>query len=125
MGFWIFMLIMDLLIPLTMLGFGKLFMKMAPKTINYAFGYRTNRSMKNQDTWEFAHHYCGKIWFWCGLVMTPLTIVAMLFVIGGSEDLVGTVGGWICSIQLVPMIGSILPTELALRKNFDKDGRRK
>ena len=29
MGFWIFMLIMDLLIPFTMIGFGKMFLKKA------------------------------------------------------------------------------------------------
>ena len=27
MGFWIYMLIMDLLLPLTMIGFGKYFIK--------------------------------------------------------------------------------------------------
>ena len=62
MGFWIFMLIMDLLIPFTMIGFGKMFLKKAPDQINYVFGYRTSMSMKNQDTWVFAHYYCGKIW---------------------------------------------------------------
>ena len=67
MGFWIFMLIMDLLIPFTMIGFGKMFLKKAPDQINYVFGYRTSMSMKNQDTWVFAHHYCGKIWYICGL----------------------------------------------------------
>ena len=51
MGFWIFMLIMDLLIPFTMIGFGKMFLKKAPDQINYVFGYRTSMSMKNQDTW--------------------------------------------------------------------------
>lgn len=50
MGFWIFMLIMDLLIPFTMIGFGKMFLKKAPDQINYVFGYRTSMSMKNQDT---------------------------------------------------------------------------
>ena len=37
MGFWIFMLMMDLLIPLTMIGFGRYFMAAAPKEINSAF----------------------------------------------------------------------------------------
>lgn len=66
MGFWIFMLIMDLLIPFTMIGFGKMFLKKAPDQINYVFGYRTSMSMKNQDTWVFAHHYCGKdlVYLW-------------------------------------------------------------
>ena len=52
MGFWIFMLIMDLLLPFTMIGFGRYFMKKAPKEINSVFGYRTSMSMKNKDTWE-------------------------------------------------------------------------
>ena len=39
MGFWIFMLIMDLLLPFTMIGFGRYFMKNAPKEINSVFGY--------------------------------------------------------------------------------------
>ena len=33
MGFWIFMLIMDLLLPFTMIVFGRYFMKKAPKCI--------------------------------------------------------------------------------------------
>lgn len=57
MGFLIFMVIMLLLTPLTMIGFGKYFIKSAPKEINGAFGYRTSMSMKNKDTWQFAHNY--------------------------------------------------------------------
>ena len=34
MEFCIFMLIMDLLLPFTMIGFGRYFMKKAPKEIN-------------------------------------------------------------------------------------------
>ena len=69
MGFWIFMLIMDLLLPFTMIGFGRYFMKKAPKEINSVFGYRTSMSMKNKDTWEFAHKYCGKVvCLWNGYV---------------------------------------------------------
>ena len=51
MKFWIFMLIMDLLLPFTMIGFGRYFMKKAPKEINSVFGYRTSMSMKNKDTY--------------------------------------------------------------------------
>ena len=54
MGFWIYMLIMDLLVPVTLIGFGKYFKTKAPKEINAVFGYRTSMSMKNRDTWEFA-----------------------------------------------------------------------
>lgn len=116
MEFWIFMLIMDLLLPFTMIGFGRYFMKKAPKEINSVFGYRTSMSMKNKDTWEFAHKYCGKVWYVCGMVMLPITVIFMLLVIGKNEDCVGSMGGIICGVQLIPLIGSILPTEIALKR---------
>jgi len=125
MEFWIFMLIMDLLIPFMMIGFGRYFSKRAPKEINMVFGYRTNMSMKNRDTWEFAHRYCGKIWLTCGLILLLLSIFLMIFVIGQNKDTVGVLGGIICVIQLVLLIGSILPTEIALRKNFNQNGSRR
>lgn len=86
MGFWIFMLIMDLLLPFTMIGFGRYFMKKAPKEINSVFGYRTSMSMKNKDTWKFAHKYCGKVWYVCGIIMLPITVIFMLLVIGKNES---------------------------------------
>jgi len=125
MGFWIFMLIVDLLIPFTMIGFGRYFLKKAPKDINMVFGYRTARSMKNKETWDFAHKYCGKIWYVCGLIMLPVTVLFLLLTIGKSENCVGTVGGIICMVQLIPLIGSIVPTEIALKKNFDINEKRR
>jgi len=125
MGFWIFMLVMDLLIPLSMIGFGKLFAKKAPKEINMFFGYRTSMSMKNKETWEFAHHYFGKLWLRMGWITLALSIIAMLFVIGKDESVVETFGVIVCGIQLVLLFVSIFPTEIALRNNFDKHGNRK
>lgn len=124
MGFWFFMLIMCLLFPAIMILFGKIFLKTAPKEINYIFGYRTNMSMKNRDTWEFAHKFCGKIWYYVGLAMLPISVIPLLFVIGKGENIIGTVGGIICMIGVAVIIASIFPTEIALRKNFDKDGNR-
>ena len=125
MGFWIFMLLMDLLIPLTMVVFGKMFMTKSPKNINVVFGYRTTMSMKNKDTWEFAHKYCGKLWLKCGLVLLPLSIVPLIFTFNKGTDIIGTVGGIVCTVQLVPLIGSIFPTEAALKRIFDKNGNRR
>lgn len=122
MGFWIFVLIIVLLIPSVMIGFGKYFMKKAPNEINAMFGYRTSMSMKNKETWDFAHQYCGKIWYICGLITLPITIILMFLVIGKSTDYVGTI---IVFVQLVPFIGCIFPTELTLRKKFDKNGKRR
>lgn len=125
MGFWIYMLCMGLLFPAIMLVMGRYFMKTAPKEINYIFGYRTNMSMKNKDTWEFAHKYIGKLWFRFGWILVPITIIPMLFVLGKSEDTIGTVGAIVVAIDLIILISVIFPTEMALKKNFDKDGNRK
>jgi len=78
MGFWIFMLIVNLLIPFMMIGFGKYFTKTAPKEINMIFGYRTTMSMKNKDTWVFAHKYCGRLWYITGMIMFPISVILML-----------------------------------------------
>ena len=49
MAFWLFMLIMNLLIPFTMIGFGFYFQKHPPKEINELFGYRTSLSIHGKQ----------------------------------------------------------------------------
>lgn len=97
----------------------------APKEINGIFGYRITMSMKNKDTLKFAHTYCGKIWYVGGLILLPISILAMFMVIGEIENIIGTVGVILCFVQLVPLADAIIPTEKALKKNFDKNGNRK
>ncbi len=65
------------------------FSRSAPKEINSAFGYRTSMSMKNADTWQFAHHYFGKIWRTLGWILIIPSVIPMLFVIGKGNDPVG------------------------------------
>ena len=125
MGFWIFMLAMGLLFPVVMILFGTMFMKSAPKKINYIFGYRTDMSVKNRDTWEFAHKYFGKLWFRLGLLLIPITVIPMLFVIGNSENVVATVGLIVSFVNTVTLIVPIFFMENVLNRTFDKDGKRK
>ena len=124
-GFWIFMLLMDLLTPLTMIRFGRLFLTKPPAKRNAAFGYKTTMSVKNKDTWEFAHKFCGRLWFWCGLALLPVAVIPLIFVLNRSIAVIGTVGGIVCLIELVPLVGSIFPTEIALKKTFDRNGLRR
>lgn len=125
MGFWIFMLAVDLILPAAMLSLGRRFMKNPPKEINSNYGYRTSMSMKNQDTWDFAHRLCGKLWWITGLVLLPATVLALLFVLGEDTARVGRAAAIVCGAQLLPPLLSFIPVELALRRNFDRDGRRK
>lgn len=125
MRFWIFMLLVGLLCPVIMIAAGISCLKAAPKKINSVYGYRTELSMKNQDTWEFAHKYCGKVWLRGGLILLPVAVIPMLLVIGKSTEIVGIVGSIIGMLGVVVLIASIFPTESALRKNFDERGNRK
>ena len=81
--------------------------------------------MKNPETWAFAHHYFGRIWYICGLVSLPLSIAAMLLVLGRGTDAVSAVGSVLCCVQLIPVVCAIIPTERALRREFDDDGNRR
>lgn len=119
------MLIMDLLIPVVMIAFGKMFMHKTPRDINYIFGYRSSMSMKNKDTWAFAHKYCGRLWYVVGWILLPLSVIPFLYILGKDTDAIGMVGMIVCVVQLLPLIGSIIPTGIALRKTFDENGNRR
>lgn len=122
---WAFMLIMDLVIPLSMAGFGKMFMKGGPEGINTLFGYRTVMSMKNKDTWEFAHKYCGRIWLKTGLILLPVSVIPLLFVFNKDITTVAIVGLIVMFVQLIPMLFPVHMTEAALKKTFDENGVRR
>ena len=120
MGVWIFMLAVDLLIPLTMIGFGTRFVRKPPDRINAVFGYRTRRSMKSMDAWRFAHGYFGKLWKTIGWVLLPLSVIPMLLVLGKDEQTAGWTGSAVMFVQMIALIAPIFPTERALKKRFDK-----
>lgn len=123
--FWIFVLAMDLLLPGVMIGFGREFMKNPPKEINPGYGYRTAMSSKNQDTWDFAQRKMGEVWYKWGKILLIPSALPLLLVLGRDLATVGTVGAAICLWQLIPMLGSAAVVEWALKKSFDKHGKRK
>ena len=125
MVYWIICLLINLLLPFTMIGFGKHFMVKPPAEINKYFGYRTALSMKNKDAWDFAHKYFGKIWYIAGFATLPIAVIPMLFVIGKDVNCIATVCLIVCVVMAIPLVGSIPLTEKALRKNFDKNGVRR
>lgn len=127
MNFWIFMFVMNLLIPLVMIIYGRVFEKKPPQIAisKFAFGYRTVMSMRNEETWEYAHRFFGKLWFRFGIAVGLISIIVLFFFIGKDKDTVGFAGMIICYVQLVAMLLPVIPTELALRRRFDKNGNRK
>lgn len=122
MRLWIFMFVMALAVPLLMILMGNFFRKGIPAEINKTFGYRTFRSMRNQNTWTFAHQYCGKLWWRVGWIMLPVSVALMLvFLLLRPGRLL------ILSLALLCVQGGVLlalffPVELALKHTFDEWG---
>jgi len=119
------MLICNLLIPLMLLFFGISFSKKGPEAINPLFGYRSDMSMKNRDTWDFAHSFCGRIWKRSAAVLLPLTVILMLLLYGRDAEFIGYVSIALMAVQLLPLILAVILTERALKKAFDENGLRK
>ena len=125
MLFWLFCLYMDLLIPVVLLLLGQRFLSRPPKSINDFYGYRTTRSMKNQATWDFAHRTCGRLWFRLGLILLPVSIIAMVPVLGREAGAVGLWCAAVALIQTAVLVCSIFPVERALKRHFDDFGRKR
>lgn len=118
MFFFIFMICMSVLTPIIFFFCGKLFINNAPKKINYVYGYRTRMSMKNQETWEFAHKYISEFWIQYTPYLAIASVIPYVFVYGASEDTIGILGAVIVFLQLCYIFASIAYTEKALRKHF-------
>lgn len=111
-----FLFITTMMTPILMIFIGLLWKKHPPKQINSFYGYRTARSMQSQEAWDFAHAYHAKIWLLWGSVLLILSLAAMILIYRQENyeifDIV------IVGIQIVVMLVSIMPTELALKKKF-------
>jgi uncharacterized membrane protein len=118
-----FSLIMTLILSLTMIGFGYLFIKKPPRTINYWYGYRTGMSGRNQDTWDFAHAYAGRVWLKSGW-LTLLVSVPAVYLLRRTSNFEDLVLG-LFYIQMMVLLLVIPITERALRKTFDREGKRR
>lgn len=115
--------VMTLLIPLLMLVTGLIFSRWTPKSINYLFGYRTRRSMINQETWNFANRTMGRIWItWSLLLLIPSGLV-LFFLKTRVEQNLETWIVVLTLVQLAVLILSIIPVERALKAKFDDKGR--
>ena len=125
MWFFISMFICNMLIPLIMIIGGYFMYKKTPKEINSVVGYRTKMSKKNKDTWMFAHNYCGRLWLKLGMALLIPTVIVQIPFIHSNDNVIGTVTLIVETVQLVVLIGSIIPVENALKKTFDENGIRR
>ncbi|MBO4981193.1 MAG: SdpI family protein [Lachnospiraceae bacterium] len=125
MWFWWFMFVCNMLYSLTMILAGWYMWKHYPKEINSVAGYRSGRSQMNMDTWKFANENCGTRWWKIGWIMLVPTIIVQIPFYGKSDDAIGWIGLAICIIECTILVISTIPTEKALKNQFNEDGSRK
>ena len=96
-----------------------LFYKYPPRKINTLYGYRTIRSMKNKEIWNFANTYSTKLLFNFSLLTCIIQII-FIYKDPNSETLL--LFSWLIFILFSGL--GIWRTELELNKYFDKKGNR-
>ena len=119
-----------LILPISMICFGKCYKENAPKEINKTLGYRTKMSMLNDDTWEFAHNYWGEICGKIGIFLVPIPILPMMFsffILKNDIEHIGVVGFFVIALIIIEITAyyvAIFLTEKALKKTFNRNGMR-
>lgn len=117
--FWLFTLATALLIPGCMLYFGRRFQKKPPEKINGGYGYRSARSMRSQEAWDFAQMYSGRFWFRAGRPAMAVSLVWTLLLLGRDIGTVGTFTMVLTGLQMLPLLAVIPATERALKRKFE------
>ena len=99
-----------------MLLLGWLLKKFPPKKINHLYGYRTQRSMKNQATWEAANTYSSLVFFKVSLYSFFIP-VGLYFLYPQLNVLITIVTNTLLLLYVL-----IYATEKQLKTRFDTQG---
>lgn len=125
MEVWILNLIVSLFIPVFMIIYCNVYRVKAPKDMNGSNGYKTTMSRLSKDTWEFANHYYNRIMRIAGWILLMISIMVMFFTFGKDDNIIFNSILALFGIQIVVILICIIPTEKALRKNFDEYGNKR
>ena len=66
-----------ILLPILLIVFGWWLKYTTPKNRLGAFGYRTERSRRTQQAWNFSNKMAGKYWLLEGIIMLPVSVLAL------------------------------------------------
>jgi uncharacterized membrane protein len=107
--------------PLIILVVGVVFCMYPPKKINEFYGYRTTRSRKSQEAWDFAQRYSAKLMTVLGLAALAVASIAHWLRIRlclNSEYVMLYDNGITAVLVVMLVLPPIVLTELQLRKRF-------
>lgn len=103
-------------LPLLLIGY--LYKIRPPKKINHMYGYRTKRSMKNQQVWDYANKIGANAIINSGII-TSISGLIPLFIDWEHAHFIPL------SVLIISLIGGIIYCEKMLNKHFDQLGNPK
>ena len=88
-----------------------------PKKINGLYGYRTNKTIKNDIIWQYANSFFGRhLLLYAGVSFFCALLLAFINPIISWQPM---------AIMLLAIAVTVIKTEQELFNNFDEEGKRK
>lgn len=85
-----------------------------PKKINWFYGYRTIKSMKSQEAWDFAQRYSSRLLLFSGFILLIIACCALLFPV--YNEIVEVILSMI--FVFAAAFGLLILTERELKRRF-------
>jgi hypothetical protein len=99
---------------------GFVMLKFPGKKINSSYGYRTFRSMENQQTWDFAQLYSAKESIKLGIILVLCSIIGIWY--NPNKGITIILG---LTFIIGPAIILITNVERAIKRKFPKEHEQK
>ena len=99
---------------------GLIFRFFPPKKINWLYGYRTNASMRNEETWQIANRFAARLMVQLGLLLSAVGIVTFVL---PPTPFTGIFVGIVLVILTAFM--QFFFTEKYIRNTFDEHGNKR
>lgn len=115
MLFWIFGFFA---IPVVLLLGGYLMANHPTQRSNALCGYRTERSLQNEETWYFAQDYCGHLWLKVGGILLIPSFLSLALLRSRGEHVLSIAMLVLIGVQMAALFLSIVKVESALKANF-------
>ncbi len=88
--------------------------------MNSCCGFKTGASTRNEDTWELANRYCGRMFMKCSAVMLLISEAIMILMKPSPF-----IAEMMMLVMMVPVFVIMAKTEQEVNKHFDRQGNRK
>ncbi|MCH8534206.1 MAG: SdpI family protein [Flavobacteriaceae bacterium] len=100
---------------------GYYMLKKPPKNINHFYGYRTKKSMKNQENWEFSQKFSAQSMIKWGVIYLFTSILAFLVELEMKWEI-----SLALALMFIFVFIPVIETEKALNKmNSDEEKKLK